>query len=257
MSTILNGNTEVTFNFTTPLTYNGGNLLLDMSCDDPGEEYGFHDWVAQSQSNASLHAYGSSGTPTVRGYLPYITIGYEPAITDPYYAVLTGNGAFGDITKGTSKTTTFTVHNRGIEAFTPQLDITQTESAFTIDGNMTDPLASGATRDFTVAFTAAKAKEYTGTLTLSAPEDNDAILATATLSGKGVNSVTVADGSDGSTTGTNDYVPVYGNYFESTNTNDQMVYPASMVRKSSLSLSMLLMVLSLVILQTHHMVRVI
>ena len=225
LSTIFNNAKDITFNFTTPFTYNGGNLLLDMSCEDGGSNYGHIYWISKSVSNASLQQY-SDYNATVQNYLPYITVTYQVTPTEPYLASLAGNGAFGEVKKGTTKSTTITVLNGGTSAFTPQL--VSSDPAFTVSGDMTTQLASDQSRDFTVTFSPTKVQEYSGTLTLSAPESQD-IFASVALSGAGVNTVTVADGSDGSTTTTSTYVPVWGYWFDNTDMHDQMIYPASML----------------------------
>ncbi len=218
----ISGN-EMTVTFSQDFIYDGRNLVVDFQTAASGS-YKSVSWYGVNTSYASFVCVFGTGSSVATGattsFLPKMEITYDHVDVD-YYAGLTGNGAFGVIQKGTSANKTFRVINYGTRPFTPHLD--SDNAAFTITGDMNTQIASGESREFTVTFTAATATEYTGTLTLSAPESND-INGTATLKGEGSIAATVADGS-----ATNSYVPVWGQWYDSDATHHQMIYPESML----------------------------
>ena len=81
---ILNGTTEVTFEFSNPYLYNGGNLVLDATVNQSGGAFTLQSvkWLGQevTESYPGILAYGqtSLGTPSAKNFLPYITIDCVP-----------------------------------------------------------------------------------------------------------------------------------------------------------------------------------
>lgn len=224
------GSNTMTITFDSPFEYTGKNLMIgtyDLTPGGSSSNYYAHCYWAgtSATSGASYYGYSSTGS-AAQAFLPKMTITYEEGTPSvPYAATLEGDGDFGDVYKGNSVTTTFTVTNEGTQAFTPVLTITGAgAAAYTVSGDQSTQLAAGQSRDFTITFHPTAVDEYIATLTLSASESAaSAISATATLTGYGSSEVTVADGSD-----LNGYVPVYLYYLDYTN-HGQIIYPASVL----------------------------
>ena len=146
-------------------------------------------------------------------------------ISQPYMALLSGNGDFGDVQIGEAKTSTITVMNTGEEAFTPV--VSSDNPAYTITTTGSGLLASGASRSYVVTFAPTAIQDYNGTFNLTAAELAEVDFHyTTPLSGTGVGEDTqgtVAGGTDPSS-----MFPVYGEYFNY-GTSSQMIYPASML----------------------------
>ncbi|MBR6489371.1 MAG: choice-of-anchor D domain-containing protein, partial [Muribaculaceae bacterium] len=146
-------------------------------------------------------------------------------ISQPYMALLSGDGDFGNVQIGEAKTATITVMNTGEEAFTPVVNCDN--SAFTITTTGSGLLASGASRSYVVTFAPTALQDYNGTFTLTAAELAEVDFQyTTPLSGTGVGEDTqgtVADGNNPS-----EMFPVYGQYFNY-GTSSQMIYPVSML----------------------------
>lgn len=86
--------TAWTINFSTPFTYTGGNLLVQMECPGAGK-YGRAYFLGDDQSaNVSLTAVGRSGISSSTGntstFLPKATFTFTGNINDPEYLTLAG-----------------------------------------------------------------------------------------------------------------------------------------------------------------------
>ncbi|MBO7609413.1 MAG: DUF2436 domain-containing protein [Muribaculaceae bacterium] len=147
-------------------------------------------------------------------------------ISAPYMALLSGDGAFGDVKIGEAKTVTITVMNTGEEAFTPVVNCDN--PAFTISSTSSGKLASGASRSYVVTFAPTELQSYSGTFTLNAQELTSMDFEyTTQLSGVGVGEEHQGDPSGGNNQSS--MFPVYGEYFTTQGTTSQMIYPASML----------------------------
>lgn len=84
--------TAWTINFSTPFTYTGGNLLVQMECPGAGK-YGRAYFLGDDQSaNVSLTAVGRSGISSSTGntstFLPKATFTFTGTVNDPEYLTL-------------------------------------------------------------------------------------------------------------------------------------------------------------------------
>lgn len=84
VNNILNGTREVSFEFSDPYIYNGGNLVLDATVSQSGGAFTLQSvkWLGQNVTGTypGILAYGqnSLGTPSAKAFLPYITIECVP-----------------------------------------------------------------------------------------------------------------------------------------------------------------------------------
>jgi hypothetical protein len=80
------GDTELTFTFNEPYTYNGGNLLIEVSWEGEGEYsyYGTY-FIGASEFgyNASFLQYGLYGSLYAADFLPMAAFTYEPGEVTP------------------------------------------------------------------------------------------------------------------------------------------------------------------------------
>ncbi len=93
---ILNGGTEVKFELTYPYTYNGGNLVVDVSGDGSGNAYASENvtWKGTTSSTYySLYQYASNSIQGAK-FSPYITVVYEEEETVQVDAPVSGNKEF-------------------------------------------------------------------------------------------------------------------------------------------------------------------
>ena len=166
---IWSGTTDVTINFTTPYTYNGGNLLVDLLCTFNSQgQYNTSPiyWKTYTSTNSSCYARGNSSgvlqSPNRASYLPVITITYEvstdPTIkvdpetvtinTDPYTA---GTGNF--TVTGTNLTNNITLSVQG--------------SGFSVNPTTITAAEAANGKSVLVTYSAQEAGTFDGTITLS------------------------------------------------------------------------------------------
>jgi hypothetical protein len=225
--------TEFTVTFNTPLTYTGGNLLVDATVTTAGtasSESNYTNFVGVTTGgNQSRYYYrdvflwviGVDQTDTQQ-FLPKMNIGYTRDVI-PYAATFHGNGDFGNVVIDQKGRATFIVTNTGKYPFTPVVTLSG-DQAFTMRTTGYGELEVGDSRYYQVTFAPTATQSYNGTLTLTAEESEatEYINATATLSGIGVETLEeqVADGTAAG------YVPVYLANLDLQN-HGQIIYQAS------------------------------
>ncbi len=165
---ILNGTKSVTFTFSTPYEYQGGNLVVDVSSPRlSGGQYASSGvkWYGITSNGSSIHGYNSSGSninsSTQYNFLPKMTMNVEMAASEETFAL-----DFETVNVGSSKTLNAYVANELNEPVTA----TVTASApFTVASNTVtlDPSEDGTT-PIAVTFTPTLATNYNGTLTVVA-----------------------------------------------------------------------------------------
>lgn len=186
------GSTELTIVFTTPFTYNGGNLLIDFqeiarTSDFKGTTfYGIEQALAGFNSHSSSATLPNNGIYTgtnsgVRNFLPKVTFTFESSepITN---GTVTPTTVDLSAQVGQSSTQTVTVRNTGNQPFTPVINTTNLPAEFTVTGGGT--VAGGGTLPLTVTFTPTAEGTVSGsfTVTIPVPDDED-IVFTVTVTG--------------------------------------------------------------------------
>ena len=199
-----------TITFTTPFTYTGENILVQVATTSGN--YGRTYFYGQDQTNyQSRNSYGS----TNRFYfLPKIKLDYERS-DDPEISASTTSVSLNSIPGGTS---TQTVAVSGLNLTT---DITATISGTNAGLFSVSPSSLGTTGgNLTVTYSPTAVGTHTATLTLSSTGAQDV---TISLNGACTQDLTICDGDESSS-----YLPVYGNWYDSsTGQKNQMIYPAS------------------------------
>ncbi len=223
---IWSGETSVTLEFDSDkaYTYDGGNLLIDLSwAYASGGYYKSIYWLVSSATGASRYANNSSSGIEQSSYssnnLPKITFTYT-AEAKPYDAKVTPSSlAFGKLNTGESNTLNVTLTNKGENAFTPSL------SGLAIPFTTTytpAELASGESVEIPITYAPSEAGSFSETMTINCGE---AGTFEVSLSGTAVepgSEIVVCDGTD-----KNGYVPVYGLYYDTKDCQVQFIYPAS------------------------------
>lgn len=225
---IWSGTTDVTINFTTPYTYNGGNLLVDLLCAFNSQgQYNTSPiyWKTYTSTNSSCYARGNSSgvlqTTNRASYLPVITFTYEAGSVEPVTSgeVLTTNLEFNTYA-GVAKTGVVSIKNTGNQPFTPTFSTLS--APFSIEAATEIPARQ--TKDFTVTYNRATVGSDNATLTVTINGETTEVALNGTAN-EAPKEITAADGTD-----TSDKLPVYGYYYDDASDNyHQMIYPANMI----------------------------
>ena len=187
------GENLMTIVFSSPFTYNGGNLLVDFESTTKGSTYTPTNFYGVNQgSDIGYYSYASSNTSTSNGHyeggytttnLPKVTFTFEDS--EPRHDLSIALSAPASIVGGNTATVTATVTNTG----------NQTETSYTVtitDGTnnllnqtATEPLAPGATATFTAEYNTTEAQvgntvNFTANVTCA--DDADASNNSATAS---------------------------------------------------------------------------
>ena len=191
------GSTELTIVFTTPFTYNGGNLLIDFqeiarNSDYKGTTfYGIEQSLAGFNSYSSNAALPSNGIYTgsyggVRNFLPKVTFTYEDSEPVTQGTVSPSTVSFGEVQVGQSATQTVTISNTGNQPFTPVIDATSLPAGVTV--STASQIAAGGNLPLTVTFAPTAEGAVSGSFTVTIPvpdEQGDDIVVTVTVTGTG------------------------------------------------------------------------
>lgn len=221
---IWSGTTSVTLEFDSDkaYTYDGGNLLIDVSWAYFSRGYykSIY-WLARSATSASRYANNSSSGveqgSSSGNYLPKITFTYEAGSVEPVTSgeVLTTNLEFNTYA-GVAKTGVVSIKNTGNQPFTPTFSTLS--APFGIEAATEIPARQ--TKDFTVTYTPTAVGTDNGTLTVTI----NGTPTTVTLNGTANEAPLEVDAADG--TDQNSYLPINGWTYDYKQIN-QMIYPAS------------------------------
>lgn len=221
---IWSGNTSVTLEFNSEYSYDGGNLLIDVSWSrNPNGKYGTVRWLASSVTGASRYANNNSSgveqSSTPGNYLPKITFTYEAGSVEPITSgeVLTTSLEFNTYA-GVAKTDVVSIKNTGNQPFTPTFSTLN--APFSIEAPAEIPARQ--TKDFIVTYNRATVGSDNATLvvTINGETTNVTLTGNATEAPK---ELTVAEnGTDESSK-----LPVNGNYFDTQNSYGQTIYNKS------------------------------
>ena len=207
------GLTEIEFVFDEPFQYDGGNLVFECQMTEAGT-YGSSYFYGESQTINTAFTRNS-----VYNFLPKTTFTYETEGVEYEAKVTPISLNFGKLNPGQEATLNVTLKNRGLNAFTPSVSV---EAPYSTTYEAAE-LASGASVEIPVKFAPTELGDYAATMSIDCGE---AGVKTVELMGRAVNEreMTICDGTE-----TNDYLPVYGFYFDTQNTLSQMIYPAEML----------------------------
>ena len=201
-----------TITFTTPFTYTGENILVQVNTTSGN--YGRTYFYGQDQSNyQSRNSYGS----TNRFYfLPKVTLNYERS-TDPEITASTTSVNF-KCQPGETLNQTVTVNGLNLTG-----NISATISGTDASLFSVNPSSLGTSGgSLSVTYSPTAVGTHSATLTLSSTGAQDV---TITLNGSCVQEQTICDGST-----TSSYLPVYGTWYDATSgQHNQMIYPANLL----------------------------
>ena len=149
-------NKEMSITFSTPYTYNGGNLLIGLYEVTKGT-YKASSWYGESATGASVQGYNgtniNNATPSQKNFLPKITFDYENPTVPPTTITSVGDVDLGDRpNNGWMPAMDFELYNigtpgtiTGIDANTPFVAAVATELPATIGYLGTVPATIGTT----------------------------------------------------------------------------------------------------------------
>ena len=208
----------ITFN--TPFEYNGGNLAIECYLTSKGSNCPHIYFYGEEIENASYYSYGSYSGNKNLSFLPEATFDYDAPSSEEFAAKITPNDKleFGTVPSGSQSTLNVVLRNTGLNAFTPT--VTVSGDAFSTTYTSAE-LASKTQVNIPVVFSPTAPGDYTGSLSIDCGNN---ISFTLPLTGSSVNALIVSNG-----TTSNQYLPVYGNFFEADQIN-QMIYPYEMVK---------------------------
>ena len=218
--TMTQGETELLINFENPFVYAGGNLVIETAVEEETADY-TDIYFAGKYEYGSYNAVTYTYSWARQSFYPKATFDYTPA---EYAAVVTPNALdFGRLYPEQAAELTFTVKNRGANAFTPAFS--GIAAPFTVAPEPAE-IASGESVEYTVTFAPTALGEYNGTLAIDCGAAGQFQIA---LSGAQVEvpaEVVVAQGE-----ATNKLVPVDPENYEHVGGGafSQMIYPAEML----------------------------
>ncbi len=206
------GLTSVEIPFDDSYNYKGKNLVIKIEVTTRGTDANTY-FAGETQSSTMV--YTSQYTQDSRTFIPKTTFTYSGEDV-PYAASVNPQSiAFGSLALGsTAVTQNVTLKNKGLNPFTPSVNVSGTNFSTTYTSA---ELAAGATVTIPVTFNPATAGDFTGTMTINCGEAGTFEVA---LSARAATEVTICEST--STTG---YLPVYGMQYDNNQIN-QMLYPA-------------------------------
>ena len=159
-ASMVKNDTELTIKFSAPYTYNGGNLVVDMTVVEGGEWATTHfagvtqdDWTALTRSNSR------------QMFIPKATFDY--GIPEDYSARISAEELNFTTTVGTESVQMLVITNNGLKAFTPSFSTL--DAPFGI-GTDAAEVAPGTTLTIPVKFAPVAGGEYNAALTIDCGE---------------------------------------------------------------------------------------
>ena len=225
---IWSGTTSVTLEFDSDkaYTYDGGNLLIDVSWAYFSRGYykSIY-WLARSATSASRYANNSSSgveqSSSSGNYLPKITFTYEPGEAKPYDATVTPSSIdFGTLLVDGSDSKKVTIQNKGTE--TLSYSIAGLSAPFSVNATSGTIAAGADPVEIPITFAPTASGTFEDDIVISFPGTD---LADVTVHVSGSASDAICDGTDENAT-----LPIYGYCYDYTQKN-QMIYPASLLTK--------------------------
>ena len=213
-ASMVKNETELTIKFSTPYTYNGGNLVVDMTVVEGGEWATTHfagvtqdDWTALTRGNQR------------QMFIPKATFDY--GIPEDYSARISAEELNFTTTVGTESVQMLVLTNNGLNAFTPSFS--NLEAPFSIGAEVAE-VAPSTTLSIPVKFAPDAQGEYSATFTIDCGLAGSFVVNITGKAYEPANELLVADGTDVCY-----YLPVYGGLYDMIDGRDQMIYPAEML----------------------------
>lgn len=212
--TMVGGDTEIVVNFDEPWLYEGGNIVIETKVIDEGNYVRVHFYGETAEENNVLYG---NWTKYTTNFYPKTTITYEGAVVVDYLASVSAEEiAFGQLIQGNEDTKTITLKNKGQLPFTPVFG--SLNAPFSLEVAATE-LAPGASMTIPVKFVADAIGEYAQTLTIDCGEAGLFNVAITAETVEAPAEIVVCDG-----TAQSSNYPVYGYYYDTPNSIDQMIY---------------------------------
>ena len=212
--TMVGGDTEIVVNFDEPWLYEGGNMVIETKVISGGNYARVHFYGESAEDNNVLYG---NWTKYTTNFYPKTTITYEGAVVVDYLASISAEEiAFGQLIQGNEDTKTITLKNKGQLPFTPVFSTL--EAPFSLEVAAAE-LAAGATMTIPVKFVADAIGEYAQTLTIDCGEAGLFNVAITAETVEAPAEIVVCDGTAQSAN-----YPVYGYYYDTANSIDQMIY---------------------------------
>lgn len=211
------GVTELLIEFDTPYTYNGGNLVIDFTNPEQGDDnyFGWNHWYGESTTYYS--AIGSNGAMDM--FLPKATFDY--GVPQEWAATVSTDVLNFNIPAEREQVLTITVMNRGLNAFTPV--ISALEAPLSVEVEPVE-LAMGQKLEIPVKFAPAEQCDIATTLTINCGEAGSFEIQINALATAPIYEVVV-----GSQAASNELLPFYTYYFDEAGTFGQMIYTEEMM----------------------------
>lgn len=218
--TMVGGDTEIVVEFDEPWTYEGGNIVIETKVVSAGN-YSRVNFYGQTQGASSNVLYGN-WTKYTASFFPKTTITYAGAVVVDYLATVNAEEiAFGQLIQGNEDTKSITLKNKGQMPFTPVFGALN--APFSLEVEATE-LAPGATMTIPVKFVADAIGQYAQTLTIDCGEAGQFNVAITAETVEAPAEIVVCDGTAQSAN-----YPVYGYYYDTRNSIDQMIYGEEML----------------------------
>lgn len=211
------GVTELVIDLSTPYTYLGGNLVIDFTNPEQGDDnfYGWNHWYGETADYYS--AIGSNGA--MDKFLPKATFDY--GVPQEWDAKVTPLELTFNLPAEREEVQTITILNKGQNAFTPVFGTLN--DALSIDVEAVE-LAMGQKLEVPVKFAPAVAGDYSTTLTINCGNAGAFEVVINAIATDPVYEVVVGD-----KTTSDEFLPFYTYYFDVEGTLGQMIYTEEMM----------------------------
>ena len=208
---------QLVIELTTPYNYQGGNLVIDFSNTEHGDDnfYGWNSWYGLITSNHNaINSRGELAT-----FLPKAAFDY--GVPQEWEATVTPEELTFNLPAEREEVQTITVLNKGLNAFTPV--ISSVAEPFSIDVQPVE-LAMGHTLEILVKFAPTVPGSYTETITIDCGDAGSFQVVVNATATDPVYEVVVGD-----KTTSDGYLPLYCYYLDEVGTLGQMIYTEEMM----------------------------
>ncbi|MBR5170211.1 MAG: dockerin type I repeat-containing protein [Muribaculaceae bacterium] len=211
------GVTELVIEFNSPYNYQGGNLVLDFTNPEQGDDnyYAWNHWYGQTTTYYS--AIGSNGA--MDKFLPKATINY--GVPQEWAATVTPLGLNFNIPAEREEVQTIVVRNKGLNPFTPV--ISSLSAPLSIEADPVE-LATGESLEIRVKFAPTEICNCWAKLTINCGDAGTFEVIIDAIATAPVYEVTVGDQAT-----TNEFLPIRGYYMDEVGTYGQMIYTEEMM----------------------------